>query len=107
MGMNYFTDSGTPPEHPAWEDSDPESIPLEDLDVEEITDCGPFQPGVFYDPQADCIRARITNDSTVAEQVDQHLDVYRSRIDGRVVGFLIHGVKKLMEEAESEEDQAF
>ena len=57
-----------------------------------------FQPGALYSSDADTLHIFIGEDESVAVRMDDVLTVYESRVDRRVTGILLKGVRRLMGE---------
>ena len=55
-----------------------------------------FHPHPRYNRQGDCIVHKIANEAVVADRIDGLLTLYRSAIDGRVIGYEIKGVLALL-----------
>lgn len=58
----------------------------------------PFQPQVFYDQDGDCIEFLASNEPFYAERIDSLVTVYYGEETGEIVGSLIKGVKRFIEE---------
>ena len=59
---------------------------------------GPFKPFAHYDPDGDCIEFFVSPESFVAERVDTWVTVYHGEHSNEVIGSLIKGVSKLLEQ---------
>lgn len=58
----------------------------------------PFQPQVYYDRDGDCIEFLATDEPFRAERIDSLVTVYYGEQSGEIVGSLIKGVKRFLDE---------
>ena len=57
---------------------------------------GGFKSEAWYNPYGDCIDYQTVDDAIVADRIDSLITLHRSATDGRVIGFQIKGVRKLL-----------
>lgn len=58
----------------------------------------PFEPQAHYDPHGDCIEFLVSAEPFYAERIDSLVTVYYSRETGEIVGSLIKGIKRLVQQ---------
>jgi hypothetical protein len=58
----------------------------------------PFKPTVTYDPDGDCIEFLASDESFWAERIDSLVTVYYGQHSREIVGSLIKGVSKFIQE---------
>jgi hypothetical protein len=65
-----------------------------------LKDCVTGEPGfkaeAFYNPYGDCVDYQSVDEAICADRLDSLITLYRSAVDGRVIGFQIKGIKAIL-----------